>query len=238
MTLLVKTPWGHLLDAPAMQFSGQLIHLLLLHQVRHQPADELWFAVDGKLLKFTYNDFKRVTGIKDQVECATYDFDKSRLGVVDKYFGGCVDVTYGKLKAKVEEIRNTLMEPNEDVMDRVKLASLFFVHSCLLARDPPTRIRPAHLCLVDEFEVFKSCPWSLESYNVTVKSLKKTMKGQPEKFQAKKKKKPKYRNAKFSLYGFPFALQVWAYEELPVLAQKFAKRVSTTRDVPILKWTA
>ncbi|CAH9105562.1 unnamed protein product, partial [Cuscuta epithymum] len=221
-----------------MQFSAQLIHLLLLRLVRDQPEDELWFAVDGKLLKFTYQDFKRITGIHDPMEWPTYDLDEERLGVVDKYFGDCDHVSYIKLKEKLEELSTTRKDENEDVMDRVKLGSLFLVHCCLLARDYPTLIHPDYLRLVDDFELFKSCPWSFQSYKETVKSLKKTMKGQPQKFQASKNANPRFRNAKFTLYGFPFALQVWAYEELPVLAQKFATPVVPTKQIPMLKWTA
>ncbi|CAH9118914.1 unnamed protein product [Cuscuta europaea] len=99
-----------------MQFSAQLIHLLLLRLVCDQPEDEIWF-----------------------------------------------DVKLASL-----------------FLERVKLGSLFLVHCCLLARDQPTRIHPDYLRLVDDFKLFKSCPWSLESYKEMVKSLKKTMQGQPK----------------------------------------------------------
>ncbi|CAH9129651.1 unnamed protein product [Cuscuta epithymum] len=68
MLMVTKMPFGHLFDVAQLQFSTQLIHLLLLRLVRDQPEDEMWFSVEGRLMKFTYDDFKRITAIQDPVE--------------------------------------------------------------------------------------------------------------------------------------------------------------------------
>ncbi|VFQ93257.1 unnamed protein product [Cuscuta campestris] len=44
-----EMPFGHFIDMRKLQFSGQLIHILMLHLVRQQPEDEMWFLINGTL---------------------------------------------------------------------------------------------------------------------------------------------------------------------------------------------
>ncbi|CAH9112578.1 unnamed protein product, partial [Cuscuta epithymum] len=64
MEIFHNTPWGHLLGAGDIKFSGQIIHLLLLHLAKNQPKDELWFVIKNQLFKFIFADFCNIIGIK------------------------------------------------------------------------------------------------------------------------------------------------------------------------------
>ncbi|CAH9056148.1 unnamed protein product [Cuscuta epithymum] len=131
----------------------------------------------------------------------------------------------------------TKLKPSKRGDDAVKLASLFYIECILLAKDNTTRINSSSVRLANDLEAFGKCPWSLQSYKILVKHMKDLMQDQPDKFQERKKKNPKYKNAKLSVYGFPLVLQVWAYEEIPEVGTHFANKVGN-HDVPLLNWTA
>ncbi|CAH9065535.1 unnamed protein product [Cuscuta europaea] len=224
-----KLPWGHLISVPEMQFSGQIIHSLLLRLVRDQPDDELWFCIQGKLLKFTYADFCRISGIKASREKPVFSTGEEVRGkVFEKYFAGSTDITFKTLKEKLKAFK----PKRGDSTDPLKLVSLCYLVSVLLARDNKTKINLDYVKWADEFEKFTMYNWGLESYNIMVENLKTVMKGQPGRF-----KKSNVKNAKFTLYGCPHILQVWAYETVPNLGEKFAERVGN-EDIPMLNWKA
>ncbi|CAH9091931.1 unnamed protein product [Cuscuta europaea] len=62
LQLFRQLSWGHLVDVPKIQFSAQIVHVLLLRLVEEQPEDELWFCVQGKVLKFTFAVYCHITG--------------------------------------------------------------------------------------------------------------------------------------------------------------------------------
>ncbi|CAH9132146.1 unnamed protein product, partial [Cuscuta epithymum] len=97
-----KMPWGHLLDVPELQFSAQIVHSLLLRLVCDQPNDELWFCVNDKLLRFTYNDFERITGLRSMGPTLVIsDVDEGNGTLIDKFFGGAKEISFGTLIAKM-----------------------------------------------------------------------------------------------------------------------------------------
>ncbi|POO03630.1 hypothetical protein TorRG33x02_008350 [Trema orientale] len=91
---------------------------------------------------------------------------------------------------------------------------------------------------VDDLDLFNKYPWGKESFRELIKSFQRDW--------AKKGKelKEKYAQRKitrkfftYAIYGFRHALQVWAYEAIPLVASKFAIKESIT--VPrIIGWDA
>ncbi|CAH9062253.1 unnamed protein product [Cuscuta epithymum] len=137
-----------------------------------------------------------------------------------------MNITYKTLKDKLNSFRRTTRG------DPVKLVSVCYVLTVLLARDNKTRINLEHVKWADEFEKFKLYQWGLESYNTMVENLKSIMKGQPMRFR-----NTKATSAKFTLYGCPHILQVWAYENVPNLGEQCVERVGS-EEVPMLNWKA
>ncbi|CAH9116569.1 unnamed protein product [Cuscuta epithymum] len=248
-----ELPWGHLIDIPQTDNSGQILHMLALHIVQDQPDNELWFGIGGTLYKFTYADFSYISElpIHDEPEAAEADLaapededcgddsgqqsgqeDEPVGALAEKYFGGKDNITHANMKNIF-----TKLKPSKRGDDAVKLASLFYIECVLLAKDNTTRINASSVRLANDLEAFGKCPWSLQSYKILVKHMKDLMQDQPDKFQERKKKNPKYKNAKLSVYGFPLVLQVWAYEEIPEVGTHFANKVGN-HDVPLLNWTA
>ncbi|CAH9082071.1 unnamed protein product [Cuscuta epithymum] len=217
-------PWGHLIDIPETDNSGQILHMLALHLVKEQPDDELWFAIGGTLYKFTYVDFCYISGLphgaEPELEAAAEEDSEQDGGhdsghdsaeehepvgaLAHKYLGDKVDITHVTFKNRLKNLR---FSTRADSMDAVKLASLYYIECVLLAKDNTTRINASSIRLVNDLEAFRKCPWSLRSYKILVKHMKDLMHDQPEKFKEKKQANPNYKNAKLSLYGFPLVLQ-------------------------------
>ncbi|CAH9124681.1 unnamed protein product [Cuscuta epithymum] len=163
-----------------MQFSGQIIHSLLLRLVKDQPEDELWFLIQGRLLKFAYAEFCHISGLKSSTENLVFNDDEEVHGtLIDKYFRGSKNITYKMLKDKLKSYRRTKRG------DPVKLVSVCYILTVLLARDNKTKINLDYLKWAGEFEKFKM-------YLI---------------WMSTKFRKSNATTAKFTLYGCPFILQ-------------------------------
>ncbi|CAH9116886.1 unnamed protein product [Cuscuta epithymum] len=152
-------PWGHLIDIPNTGNSGQILHMLALHLVQDQPDDELWFAIGGKLYKFTYVDFCHISGLPlgAEPEPATPEDEDSGddsghqsgqedepVGALaEKYLGGKVNITHANMKNIFKKLN-----PSKRGDDAVKLASLFYIECVLLAKDNSTRINESLVRLI------------------------------------------------------------------------------------------
>ncbi|VFQ71302.1 unnamed protein product [Cuscuta campestris] len=231
-----ESPFGHLLESPPLQFSGQIIHLLLVHLTREHVDDELRFNIGGSILKFDYGEWCRIIGMpstKLYGEDGGDEDEDSALGRIRKKFLGN---DKGKTTfAHVRKCFHALDEENGG--DEVfQFAKLFFAESVLLARVKGTGVEMSHLHLLGSAHKFNAYPWGWESYLLTVRHLKAAMEGQPARFLSKQAENPNMKTCKFSFYGFPYVLQVWAYEQFPQLKGVFADFHEEIVGCPFLKW--
>ncbi|CAH9114879.1 unnamed protein product [Cuscuta europaea] len=99
-------PWGHSLDVQDLWFSAQIVHSLLLRLVCEQPEDELWFCINEQLLKFTYADFERITGLHSRGPTPAFsDDDEGNVMLLDVYFGGAAEINFRTLTEKMRSIK-------------------------------------------------------------------------------------------------------------------------------------
>ncbi|KAI9161277.1 hypothetical protein LWI28_015966 [Acer negundo] len=64
LSLFRTTCFGKLLDMNDLKFSGQLVHHLLLRQIPSPDKSEMWFAIGGKRLRFSIQEFCLITGLE------------------------------------------------------------------------------------------------------------------------------------------------------------------------------
>ncbi|KAL6349597.1 hypothetical protein AAG906_034254 [Vitis piasezkii] len=84
------------------------------------------------------------------------------------------------------------------------------------------------VALVDNLEAFNKYPWGGGDL---------ALENRLSKYQDKKKAKGEAAVEAYSLVGFPYAFQVWAYEAIPLIGLKYATRVSESYP-RILNWSA
>ncbi|VFQ73294.1 unnamed protein product [Cuscuta campestris] len=199
-----KTPIGHFMGLKNLQFSGQIIHQMLLLLVEDQPHDEFWILRNGEIVKFTFNDWCRITGLPNTNRYpALKDKELGQSSLCHTFLGG------GVTKCTFKHVREKYVaaENNMDSKKMVDFSMLYFIESVLLAKDRSTCIQSTHLHLVEEPKKFKSYPWAWESYLLTIRHMKGAMDGQPEKFEKKSKETPNYKSLKYTFYGFPLPIQ-------------------------------
>ena len=74
-------------------------------------------------------------------------------------------------------------------------------------------------------------------YEKTLFGLQRALENRVSKYQDKKKAKGKVAVEAYSLVGFPYAFQVWAYKAISHIGLKYVTRVSESYP-QILNWSA
>lgn len=186
--------FGHLLNINHLQWSGQLVHALLLRQPSCEGDKHgrgLSFLIGKYVIRFCDKDFALVTGLRFgkkpmQISTSTQTEDEDMtIRLKGLYFPKVKAVSYRDL----ENALRSCTHP-EDIF---KLALVYFVHCVLLAKQSRSFIDLRYLKLVDDLESFNQFPWGSLSYELTIDFLSK----------ATERGKNKY-----ELWGFPHAFQV------------------------------
>ncbi|KAL5539769.1 hypothetical protein UlMin_045147 [Ulmus minor] len=255
-----RSNFGHFLDLDAgwteggksgkrNMFAGQYVHFLML---RHMPTikkRELWFLVEGKPARFSIPEFAIVTGLV----CTSKPFlgleEKLKLKacIRDEYFKGATQIkvddiqkAFRSLCDKDEGEKKKKAKKEKDLAtDRVKIALLYFLEGVLLGADPKRNVSTFHMSTVDDLDMFNSYPWGTVVYDTTVDSL--GGKDLAEKYRERLRKPPHKQlpdvKETYTLYGFPFAFQIWAFEAIPFLGMVCARRVDGPVRFPrCLNW--
>ncbi|XP_034689205.1 uncharacterized protein LOC117917086 [Vitis riparia] len=79
--------------------------------------------------------------------------------------------------------------------------------------------------------------WGGICYERTLFGLQRALENRVSKYQDKKKAKGEAAVEAYSLVGFPYAFQVWAYEAIPLIGLKYATHVAESYP-QILNWSA
>lgn len=216
--LFRKGCFGHLLDFKFKKFPSQLIHHLILRQCPQAKPNELWFDIEGTILKFGMKDFALISGLN----CNKYPFIfKKNLpeSTTKRKF-------FRKGKSVSRKSLNDVFRANKGGKDEeiVRLAKLYCLESLLIPKKVENNIDPYHLKMVDDPELFDNYPWGRLSYEMTIEYIKRSINSQ----QAEA----------YGIGGFPYAVIVWAYETIPTLIKKnFAKKIGD-RIPRIINWEA
>ncbi|CAA2963495.1 Hypothetical predicted protein [Olea europaea subsp. europaea] len=77
-----NSPFGYLAEVPKIQFSAQLIQQQVFKTIHTDKVNELWFNVQGNLMRFGLQEYTLVTGLRCSVFPEGDDFDQvlERIG--------------------------------------------------------------------------------------------------------------------------------------------------------------
>lgn len=101
------------------------------------------------------------------------------------------------------------MKPELDNnMKIVKLVVLYFVKLVLLEKDNRNYINETNVLLVDNFNEFNEYPWGCISFKMTIDSLRKGVADHVAKHKEKSNTACKYKEATYSVHGFPHAFLI------------------------------
>ncbi|CAA3027939.1 fasciclin-like arabinogalactan 2 [Olea europaea subsp. europaea] len=71
-----NSPFGYLAEVAEIQFSAQLIQQLVFRTIRTDKVNELWFNVQGNMMRFGLQEYTLVTGLRCGVFPEGDEFDR------------------------------------------------------------------------------------------------------------------------------------------------------------------
>ena len=218
LSLFRSTCFGKLLEMNDIKFSGQLVHHLLLRQVRSTNKSEMWFAVGGKTFRFSIQEFCLVTGL----ECCNYPpaVSKEKGDSSGSFRSSMLNGEVRLNNKTLEAMFKAASSDNDE--DMVKLALLYFLETVLFGKDQKVHIGAQHVELLEDLETFNKYPWGRKCYDTTLNSLQRDLRKMSEDYHttsreivSEKKRKSQANKEKdcirqYVLHGFSYAFQVSA----------------------------
>ncbi|KAL8101335.1 hypothetical protein AgCh_033279 [Apium graveolens] len=208
--------FGKFLNIPNFKLQNQLIHNILIRQLKQPNPNELWIGVGGVIMKFRLQEFATITGLLSVGKSNKSRFSKTDNSFVNNFFGGAASITKSSIKQAF------FNRQRKSDVDAVKAAKLYLLHHFLLTINADTQIPKGDFDLLD-CDQFDDYPWGKEVFKFTLDCLRNN---------ADTTSKENY----YRLNGFPYALQVWFYECCPYMNGKYCDL--NGGSIPrVLNWT-
>ncbi|CAA2993347.1 Hypothetical predicted protein [Olea europaea subsp. europaea] len=152
------------------------------------------------------------------------DFDRllERRRLKERYFKS-------NDKISLAQLQSIVARSSTNRADRYKLGLVLIVEGVFNVSDNNVDIHLPTLSIVDDLDFFFTYPWD----RVTYRRLLHGFRGSFErKFQKAKKRK----EITYTVYGFPIAMQVWAYEMILEIGERISQRVGD-RMPRLFRWS-
>ncbi|KAL3650870.1 hypothetical protein CASFOL_007273 [Castilleja foliolosa] len=214
--------FGHLLNVPELNFQGQLIGQLLLLQDAVPSKDELVFNVYGQKARMRRVDFALVTGLA----FGSYPVPSTKSMFCNRVFG--VDNNNVRISDLEFQLgRFSEMEGEGEIC--LKLVMLYVVFGVLLGQSYSKKVDVKYIHLADNFDALNDYPWGRVAFDFLKSRTHDIMEEKLSKLLV-----TKYQQ--FDVHGFIQALQVWAYEVLPNVADLCAEQIHPNATPRMGRW--
>lgn len=217
--------FGRFLEIKELEFQGQLyLHLLLNMDMAASNKEKLVFKINNSSMEFGPREFFQITGLRIGTLDRTIKTPSSS-SIHKKMFKGRPTIV-------MKDIEKAFLCHKGEGELKLKLALLCFLYGTLLAGNANKRIDLEYLHLIDDLQNFNAFPWGRVAYEFLVSFMLSTR-------VLMDKDRSKNLKPSLFIYGFSVALQVWAYEVIPSLAEFCAVRVSDSENLTpgILRWS-
>ncbi|XP_033146922.1 uncharacterized protein LOC117133909 isoform X2 [Brassica rapa] len=230
MERLLCSSFGSLFRLPVRRcaFSGKLVHGMLCRQLVTKKRFEMWPVFGGGPTRFSLAEFGHVTGLPCGEFEPGYEVDdkakpkKADYVFWDKLFGGRRNLTVDDLAAMVAG-ESTMSQEK-----KFRICLIIIVDGVLMPKIQKPKPTLQYVKLVENLDKFFSFQWGRESFWWTISTMLPAKKvlgkcDDPEgAFCAQLRQDSKF------LLGFPLALQLWAFEAIPVLLDRLGGDDSVT----------
>ncbi|XP_062085260.1 uncharacterized protein LOC133791349 [Humulus lupulus] len=203
-----QSPFKQFFLAPPLQYSGVIIHQLLLRRVVGRGKNEycLNFNICGQNTRFGISEFGLITGLNCGIspDQAKYKEMTKSKRLLQTYLNNKECLSSEELEDGFKRC-----DVKEDVW---KLGLCFLVDSLLLPSEPKMKCFIDVLSMVENEDDFFNYPWGRLSYEKTLFGLAKDMERLRNKYLKNVEQKRKRPAPQYTIYGYAIALQYWAYE--------------------------
>lgn len=228
--LFEATCFGHFLRMPKVTRSSNIIHSIMVRCGRYgkDSSDILFFELGGQPRPFTRQHLADIVGLRiaENYKEFNYDGPEEKDGLYKKYILPVKEKNRGHITSLV------LKRKKWPVEKRVKCLLLHFLYDVLLADSPKKSItNMAFIKMVDNPDEFNNHPWG----NVVWDFLKERI----HCYVMKRKSYNRMKPTKINIGAFIVALQIWAYECMPIFSElKLCTKISNTATPLMLRWEA
>ena len=203
------SPFKQFFLAPTMKFSGLLIHQILLRKIPSEDY-ELRFLISGQTLRFGIGEFALITGL----ECGKGP-NKTQYAEVTNSRRLLKDYLNDEDSISSIKLENAFANCTE-AEDVWKLGLCYLVDAFIFGQEPKNKIFMDMLSFVENEAFFFSYPWGRICFENTIRGLNKSPESLENLYKGQLKKKGKTAAAaQYTVYGYPLALQYWAFEAIP-----------------------
>ncbi|CAL2238183.1 unnamed protein product [Prunus armeniaca] len=237
--------FGHLLLIEDLNWTAQIFHGLLMRKAHPKSVKQvngIKFIVGNKLIQFTAQHFCLITGLRFGKLPFIPKVTNENCSLKRKYFST-------NKPATVSDLHNAFIDCIDDE-DVVKLGMVYFAVFVLLGTEKHVNIDMRYLKLAEDLEEFDKYPWGAVSYAMTNNSLLRAICSDYQRVKVPQKRKitkksgtrahtrmPSARPREYTIKGFGFALQIWAFEVFPALEALHFVVHEDNRHIPrILHW--
>lgn len=219
MDRLIGSCFGKLFELPVRRcsYSSVMIHAMLARHMMTKKRYELWPVFGGNPMRFSMLEFACVTGLpcNEFGDGYVVDFQpaykEEDYAYWDRLFDGRRDITIPDVVEMVTEDK-TISRSR-----RLKLCLIIIVDGVLIASTQPVKPTLKHVKRLESLKNFLEFQWGRECFYWTVSTmiLGKRIMGKCDdpngEFCSKLRQKTK------KMAGLPLALQLVAYESIPLL---------------------
>ncbi|KAL0677917.1 hypothetical protein Bca4012_005898 [Brassica carinata] len=231
MDILLHSQFGKLFQLHVVhcQNSTKLIGSLLCRQLNTIRKFELWFTFGRHPLRFSLDEFHAVTGLN----CGSFDVGDSDADEApgSTMWNKLFDTTLGGIT--VSQVLEMMWNPFLAGWKRVPLALIALVDGVVCCNDKILKLTPRYVEMLDDIQTFLSYPWGRESFLATLPRflpppVSKVIRDPGEAMRVRLSQQTT------TCYGFPLALQLFAFEALLQLLCKIpdGARTETFLDDP------
>ncbi|XP_030497718.2 uncharacterized protein LOC115713376 [Cannabis sativa] len=162
-----ESPFKQFFEREPLQFSGALIHQLMLHKIKSDKLDEVHIYVGRKRCRFGRVDFGLVTGLNLLPGPTEEDIEEkgSSGRLIIENFNGNPSISFGQLRRVFESCTK--------VDDVYKLGMALFVMGVLTGKEEKTVVPPFVIRMVDNLPFFYEYPWGKISHTKLMETCNK-----------------------------------------------------------------
>ncbi|CAF2150676.1 unnamed protein product [Brassica napus] len=208
--------------------SAKLVHSLLSRQLVTMRLYELWFLFADKPLHFSLREFGDITGLKCEPE-------REKVGNGSE----SIDATPGRMwkelfetedeDVTVPDVLRMLEQPSLPEWKRLPLALIALVDGLLVCGHKLLRVTPAYVEMLEDTGSFLQYPWGREAFVSTLSRLTPPQPSDPSKMdKSLSVMRLRLKQQSTACYGFPLALQLFAFKAIPSLLEKIPEPNKTT----------
>ncbi|KAG2251704.1 hypothetical protein Bca52824_081840 [Brassica carinata] len=181
-----------------------------------------------KPLRFSLREFGDITGLKCEPE-------KEKVGNGSE----SIDATPGRMwkelfetedeDVTVPDVLRMLEQPSLPEWKRLPLALIALVDGLLVCGHKLLRVTPVYFEMLEDTRSFLQYPWGREAFVSTLSRLRPPQPSDPSKMdKSLSVMRLRLKQQSTACYGFPLALQLFAFKAIPSLLEKIPEPNKTT----------